>query len=175
MTSLTDNVYFQMVIIIAIILYGLYNLWKVAKIYKIHLEEKNKFLIKAKNKYEKQQDYTGWVIGYTIVCVGAFAMMVVNIIGNDYMMASAFFFMGVFCVSFVMDAFMTRQALFDEDGFFYEKKYYRYRSVTKLMPRRSLISSYDMYLTGGESIRISRKMGDVLDNKLKEYKKRKKK
>lgn len=174
MNDLTNNVYFQVVIIVAIVLYGLYNLWKVAKIYKIHMANKKEFLKKAKGKYDKQQDYTVWVAVYVLVCVGAFVMMILNIVGKDYVMASAFFFMGVFCISFVLDALMTRQALFDEDGFFYEKKYYRYRSVLKLEPRRSLISSYDMYLTGGESIRISHKMGLYLEDKRKEFKKSKK-
>lgn len=175
MAGLTDNIYFQVVIIIFIILYGLYNLWKVVKVYRVHLAEKKEFITKTKGKYEKQQDYTAWVIIYALVCVGAFGMMVYNMIAKDYLMSAAYFFMGVFCISFVLDALMTRQALFEEEGFFYEKKHYRYRSVTKVVPRKSLISSYDMYLTGGESVRISRKMGDKLQDKMKEFKKRKKK
>ncbi|NBK99413.1 MAG: hypothetical protein EOM50_15605 [Erysipelotrichia bacterium] len=174
MSELTNNVYFQVVLIIAIVAYGLYNLIKVAKIFKVHLKTKQAFLEKAKGKYEKQQDYTAWVVVYAIICVGAFVMMVVNLIGKDYMMAAAFFSLGVFCISFVMDALITRQAWFDEDGFFYEKKYYRYRSVNKVVLRTSLIASYDMYLTAGESVRISKKMGEMLNAKLKEHKLKKK-
>lgn len=175
MSGLTNNIYFQVVIIIAIILYGLYNLFKVARIYMEHLKTKKEYLAKVKGKYSVQQDYTVWVIVYSIVCIGSVVMLGINIIGKDYVMAAAFFFLGVFCLSFVLDAIMTRQALFDEDGFFYEKKHYRYRSVLKVQLRNSFISSYDMIITGGESIRISKKMGDELNNKLKEYKNRKKK
>lgn len=174
MRDLTNNVYFKVVIMIAIIAYAVYNLWKVTRTYIKHIKAKKEFSERSK-KYSKQQDYTIWVVVYAAVCIGAFVMMIIDIIDKDYVMASAFFFMGTFCISFVMDALMTRQSLFDEDGFFFEIKYYRYRSVMKLEPRRSLIASYDMYLTGGESIRISRKMGDELQKRLKMYKNRKKK
>ena len=69
---------------------------------------------------------------------------------------------------------MKRQAFFDEDGFFFELKHYRYRSVVRLEPRKGLIKSYDLFLISQDSIRISKAMGDMLEEKRKEYRKNKK-
>ncbi len=170
-----DNVYFQMIIIILIIGYGLFCLIKVGRVYLQHSKLKKEYIEKNRGKYVYQQDFYIWAIVYSLVSVIAFALAIYDVTNQkDYTMAAAFAFMGMFCVTFVMDAIMKRQAFFDEDGFFYELKYYRYRSVVRLEPRKSIIQSYDLFLSGDTSIRISRKMGDVLEEKRKEYKKNKK-
>lgn len=174
MKGLTDNVYFQWIIVIGLIVYGLYSLIRVLKVYTNHLKLKKEYEQKHKGKYIYQQDFYAWAIVYGIVSVLAVVMAVIDAMGKEYVMAAAFFFMATFCTTFVLDAIMKRQAYFDEDGFFFENKYFRYRSVIRLEPRKSFIQSYDLYLTGDNSIRISRKMGDLLEEKRKEYKKNKK-
>lgn len=170
-----DSVYFQMIIIVLIIGYGLFCLVKVGKVYLQHTKLKNEYIQSHKGKYVYQQDFYIWAIVYSLVAIIAFALAIYDVISvKDYTMAAAFAFMGMFCVTFVLDATMKRQAFFDEEGFFYEMKHYRYRSVVRLEPRKSLIQSYDLFLTGENSIRIPRKMGDLLETKRKEYKKNKK-
>ena len=170
-----DNVYFQMLIILLIVGYGLFCLIKVGRVFLQHTKLKKEYIEKNKGNYVYQQDFYVWAIVYSFVAIMAFALCVYDIVQvKDYTMAAAFAFMGMFCATFVMDAIMKRQAFFDEDGFFYELKYYRYRSVMRLEPRKSLIQSYDLFLTGENSIRISRKMGDVLEAQRKLHKKNKK-
>lgn len=169
-----DNVFVQGTIIVILIAYGIYSFVKVLKVFLEHSRLKKEYMTKKKGKYDYQQDFYIWAIVYSIVTVMAFVIAFMDITKQDYMMAAGFSFMGFFCATFVMDSVMKRQALFDEEGFFFEKTYYRYRSVTKLEPRKSLIPSYDMFLTGQESIRISRAMGDMLEEKRKEYRQRKK-
>lgn len=174
MSDFTNNIYFQVIIIVGLIGYALFCLYKSVKTYRNHLKLKKEYQEKYKGRYEYQQDFYIWAIVYGCVSVLAFVMCVIDIIGKEYTLAAGFFFMGVFCFCFVLDVITKRQSFFDEDGFFFENKHYRYRSVIRLEPRKSLISSYDLMLTK-ETIRISRKMGDVLEEKRKEYKRNKKK
>ncbi|MEG0329911.1 MAG: hypothetical protein RR537_06140 [Longicatena sp.] len=169
-----SNQYFQMIIVIALIAYGIYTLAKVIKVYMEHVKLRKAYQEANKGKYEFQQDYYVWGVTYCLVTLFAFAGTIVNIMNKDYVMASAFFFMGTFCASFVLDVLMKRQAFFGKEGFFFETKTYNYRSVIRMEPRKSFIQSYDLFLTNQNSIRITRKMGDKLAIKLKEYKRHKK-
>lgn len=173
MSDFTNNFYFQLIIIIGLIGYALFCLYKSIKAYLNHLKLKKEYQEKFSGKYEYQQDFYVWAIVYGLVSTLAFIMGIINLGGEDKTLTAGFFFMGVFCICFVLDVVTKRQSFFDETGFFFENKHYKYRSVIRLQPRKSLISSYDLILTG-QTIRISRKMGDVLEIKLKEYKKRKK-
>lgn len=166
--------YFQMIIVVLLVAYGIYSLLKVIKVYREHSKLKKEFQESNKGKYEYQQDYYIWAITYSFVTLFAIVGGIINLVNKDYVMAAAFFFMGTFCAGFVLDVIMKRQAFFAEDGFFFETKKYNYRSVMRMEPRKSIIPSYDLFLTNQNSIRISRKMGDMLTLKLKKYKKKRK-
>ncbi len=171
---MTSNDYFSLILIVIIIAYALYNLYKVGKVFNEHMNSKKAFITKSKGKYDTQQDYTLWVAIFVVILVVSIVMMAKNMMAKEYLTTAAFLFLFIFCISLIMDALITRQALFDEDGFFYETKYYRFRTISDLKPRSSLMPSYDMYLSTGSSVRISRKMGDRLEKELKAYKQRKK-
>lgn len=170
-----NNVYFQTVIIVLIIAYGLYSLVKVVKVFLEHINEKKEYMKKYNGNYEYEQDFYIWAIVYSLVALAAFILGITQIVNEqEYTMGAAMFFMGMFCITFILDVIMKRQAFFDEEGFFYERKRYRYRSIVKLEPRNSIIATYDLLLIGEENMRIPKKMGDMLIVKRKEYKKNKK-
>lgn len=169
-----DNIYVQATIIVLLLAYGLYTFVKVLKVFLKHVQLKKEYIQKHKGRYTYQQDFYIWAVVYSIVTVLGFVTAVTEAMEQDYMMAAGFFFMGCFCATFVMDSIMKRQAFFDEDGFFFELKHYRYRSVARLEPRKGLIKSYDLFLISQDSIRISKAMGDMLEEKRKEYRKNKK-
>lgn len=171
---MSDNVFVQGTLIVILIGYGLYSFVKVLRVYINHLQMKKDYIDKHKGKYTYQQDYYVWAIVYSIVTILGFVTAVIDVVNQDYMMAAGFFFMGCFCATFVMDSIMKRQAFFDEDGFFFENTHYRYRSVMRLEPRKSFIKSYDMFLISQDSVRISKAMGDMLEEKRKEHRKNKK-
>lgn len=169
-----DNIFVQGTIIVILLAYGFYSFGKVFKVYMTHTKAKKEYMNKNKGKYEYVQDFYIWAIVYSVVSILGFIVAIIDLMNQDYMMAAGFCFMGCFCATFVMDSIMKRQTFFDKEGFFFEATYYRYRSVVKMEPRKSVIPSYDMFLTGMESIRISRAMGDKLEEKRKEYRQNKK-
>lgn len=171
---MSDNVFVQWTIIVLLIGYGIYSFVKVLRVYLDHLHKKKEYMESYKGKYTYQQDFYIWAIVYSIVTILGFVVAVMDVISQDYMMAAGFFFMGCFCATFVMDSIMKRQAFFDEDGFFFENTHYRYRSVVRLEARKSLIKSYDLFLISQDSIRISKAMGDMLEERRKEHRKNKK-
>ena len=162
-------------ITVGIILFGIYELYKGIKQYIKHSNAKKEYMGNHKKEYETYKDYNVWAGGYAIAGIAATITAVYRILEADYMYAAGFAMLAACAVGFMLDAVVKRSAWLFEDGFFYEDKFHRYRSISKIAPRNALFPSYDVSLNNAPSMIVTRKMGELLQEKMKENKKNKKK
>lgn len=163
-------------ITVGIILFGIYELYKGVKQYVNHMSTKKEYMENHKQNFEAYKEYNVWAGGYGVAAVAAGITAIYRVVVDaDYMYGAGFAMLAACAIGFMLDAIVKRSAWFYEDGFFYENKFHRYRSVVKVVPRNALFPSYDVTLGNAPSMVVTRKMGELLQDKIKENKKNKKK
>lgn len=169
-----NNVYVKAILMIGLICYGAYLLFTAMKQFYKHIKAKKEFIKKEKGKYVAEKSYVLWMLLYFAGAVVGVISTFYQIQLEEYVIASAFVFVTLCLIAMGLDAIIKRQALFAEDGFFFENDFYRYRSVTRVKRKNSFIGGYTMYVLNKGEIGIATKTGEMLETQLKQYKKNKK-
>lgn len=121
------------------------------------------------------KDYMLSVTIYAIMIVLIFASGVYNLIIKDYFTAIMILGLALFWVNFIIENICTKLVIFYESGFLYLDKQYKYRNVTGISDDKKFARGYEVKVIGAEEVYITKKMRPILEEKLKEYKNRKKK
>lgn len=169
-----DNVVLDWIIVVLIIAFGGYELYRGIKQYLEHRKEKMAYVDNHKH-YEYFEEYRKWFgiyLAATLVSVvlGIYYMVTTD----DFVYAIGFLVLAACAFGFALDTLVKRRAWFYEEGFFYEKRYYRYRSVASVKRTPKWVASYDVAFNNAPSMVMTKKMGDKLQEKMKEHKKNKK-
>ena len=167
--------YLDLVILAILIVFGVYELYKGVRQYMDHNKEKNECLQTHKGEYTFYEEYKLWFSIYLIVSVGSLIASVYSMmINKDYSYCIAFLVLSACTFGFALDCLVKRRAWFYEDGFFYEKKFYRYKSVAAVRPKKSFAKGYDVTFIKDPAMVMTKKMGEYLDDRIKENRKKKK-
>lgn len=166
----------DLLITIGIILFGIYELYKGIKQYVVHIKAKKEYMNNHQQNYETYKQYTLWAGGYGIAAIATFITAIYRIVVDvDYLYGAGFAMIGACAIGFMLDAIVKRSAWFYEDGFFFESTFHRYRTIAKVAPRNGLFPSYDVTITNSPSMVVTKVMGELLQKKIKENKRNKKK
>ena len=93
---------------------------------------------------------------------------------NVYYYRLAYSLIALIAVSMGMDTLVKRRVIFDDNGFLYEKAYYRYRSIMNVTRNKGLMKNMEISSTEEKRITISHKMGEAFDVHYDNWKNRKK-
>lgn len=161
---------------IIVVALGVYQIYISVKRFKKHVEGRKEFLaINKETLNEAFLEHTFWVAAYGIVSAVSFALGAYFFVKTtDYIYASACIALGLIMLGFVLDSFVTRRSWYYEDGFFFEAKFYRYRSLAHIEPRKGIFPAYDVRFHAQPDMIVSRKMGEKLKDKQAEWKKNRK-
>lgn len=115
-----------------------------------------------------------------VLLYGALAIAIVFYSFYYYQMKMATFaiifsVMPLFCIIFILEAIVTRTIVFYESGFLFSGKTYKYRSVLKISNKKKFVRGYHVQMINDEDlIYVTKKSKPLLEEKLKEFKDRKK-
>lgn len=161
---------------IVVIALGVYQIYKSVKRLTTHLNGRKEFL--ESNKYELKEEFLEhmtWVIIYGVTAVAVFALGVYRFIfAKDYLMTCACVALAAILAGYVLDCFVTRRSWYYEDGFFFENKYYKYRSLAAIEKRKGIFPAYDVRFHANPDMVVTKKMGEKLMDKQAEWKRIKK-
>lgn len=129
------------------------------------------------NKQDVQvcKDYMGLVITYVILagfilCYGIYFMAA----KQNYMYGLMFIVLALFCIVFITDSITTRTFVFYDNGFLFAGKTFRYRSVVKIDEKKKFLRGYRVKLTSDDEVYVTKNIKPVMEERLKEFKNRKK-
>ena len=145
--------------------------WKGYKICKEAMKE----VKQNKTNVTECKDYLGLTITYSIMFLIMVAYGASNFIFKEYVIGIIMIEMSLFCLFFIVECICTRTILFYDTGFLYYGKQYKYRSVLKIEDKKRWMRGYRLKLTSDDEVYVSKKTKPILEEKLKEYKNRKKK
>ena len=134
-----------------------------------------KDVMKTKTNIVVVKDYMLSVTIYAIMIVILVASGVYNLYIKDYFTAIMILGLALFWINFIIENICTKLVIFYESGFLYLDKQYKYRSVTGISDDKKFAKGYQVKVIGGEDVYVTKKMRPVLEEKLNEYKNRKKK
>ncbi|OCN05862.1 hypothetical protein A4S06_07415 [Erysipelotrichaceae bacterium MTC7] len=161
-------------IIIFILGFGGYMLYKSINRFAKHKQAKNEYL-EGHEKANKamHNDAALW----SLMSIAIIAMAIVGILmevnGNmDVVTMAAYMFVIFWGTSLLFDVFIRRNIIFDDNGYFYDTEYTKYRSVISVIPHQGLMPRYDVSLTNGKEVSMPRKYGKILEEKAKNKKKK---
>ncbi|MEF2608077.1 MAG: hypothetical protein U0M88_00365 [Faecalicoccus sp.] len=171
-----DSGVLSVVVTLVLIGFGIYELYNGIKQLVIHHKNKQEYMENHAKKYEFFEEYKLWFAIYVLVAVASFATACYQMFAkNDGMYAIGFWVLCACCISFALDCLVKRRAWFYEDGFFYEKKYYRYRSVINVSKTNKLRPGFNVSFSKDPSMIVTRKMALKIKEKMQEAKENKKK
>ena len=121
------------------------------------------------------KDYKKTVIIYAIIVVLIVIAGVYNIVIKDYFTALMILGLAFFWGNLIVESIYTKTYVFFESGFLYTDKQYKYRSVLKIEDEKQFARGYKVNVIGGDDVYVTKNVRPILEQKLKEYKNRKKK
>lgn len=153
-----------------------YQLYKSIKRYMTHANGRKEFLEMNKEKLNEEfLEHQMWAAIYGAGAIGLLGGGVYFFLnGSDYLYATACISLGLIFAGYVMDCFVTRRSWYYESGFFFESKFYRYRSLAHIGKRKSLFPSFDVRFHALPDMVVTTKMGMKLQEKEAEWKAAKK-
>ncbi len=134
-----------------------------------------KDVMATKNNIKVVKDYKTSVIVYAIMIVLIVVAGVYNLFIKDYFTAIMILGLAFFWFNFIIESICTKTYVFYESGFLYCDKQYKYRSVTKIEDEKKFARGYKVNVISGDEVYVTKKVRPILEEKLKEYKNRKKK
>lgn len=121
------------------------------------------------------KDYKTSVIFYGILALVIAAYSIYYFKMKLVTFGVVFAIMPLFCIIFILEAIVTRTIVFYESGFLYSGKAYRYKSILKISDKKRFIRGYHVQMINdGDLVYVSKNTKPIMEEKLKEYKNRKK-
>ncbi|MGN1343151.1 MAG: hypothetical protein ACI4U3_01130, partial [Traorella sp.] len=147
------------------------------ELFKSYKQSREAMSIIKKNKPNviEVRDYQILVLVYSFVFLLMVITAVFNIINKVYFTGIVMLEFSVLCIIFILECIITRTILFYDSGFLYYGKQYKYRSVLKIEDKKKWLRGYHVKMTNDEEVYVTKKSRPVMEEKLKEFKNRKKK
>lgn len=142
--------------------------------FKEHQEAK-KAVLQNKENLIVCKDYLGIVLAYIIGAVFMTIYSIIYVKNDQLAFATIFWVFDLFCVIFILDAIRTKTIIFFESGFLFGAQTIKYKSVLKIEEKKHFLRGYHVKMTQDIPVFVSKKAKVVLEEKLVEYKNRKKK
>ena len=164
-------------IVVAIIAYGLFVVFTNVKKHIACNQAKKIFMQGNKHPHEIISDYIPWIIACVLIMV-LIGIAVVYEIQNkgDMVTLAAYGFVILWVLSLISELMVRRTIIFNEDGFFYEKTFHRFRSINAATPMGGVFGRYEIRLTTtSEKIQLPKKFGTILKERLDTYQQKRKK
>lgn len=162
------------VVVAGLNFYGIYIVFKgIKKLYE-YKQNLNVFKLDCKNKYEHVIEYYRWVIGSTIFGVICLFEVCSSFVTQNYTMFGAYSFVFLYVLSVIFDSIARRQMYYSEKTFYFDGKITKYRSIINIPPKHGIIPLYSLFIIGHNEDFVSKKIGEKLIEKHKEFKARKK-
>lgn len=121
------------------------------------------------------KDYKWIIFGYVVCALFMAAYSIIYVKNEQLSFAAIFWVFDLFCIIFIMDAIVTRTIVFFESGFLFGTQTIKYRSVLKIEDKKHFLKGYRVKLTQDMEAYVTKKARVILEEKLVEYKNRKKK
>lgn len=166
----------SIVVFLALFGFGIYEMYRGVKQLMEHNKNRKEYMENHNKPYDFFEEYKLWFTiysGVAVFSIGACIYQAVNY--QDWMYAMGFLVLAACCVSFAMDCLVKRRAWFYEEGFFYEKKFYRYRSVARVSKTTGFKPGYDVNFMKDPSMIVTKKMALEIQKRMEAYKANKKK
>ena len=166
----------DIVAFIVVIGLGVYQLYNSIKRFKKHVDARNEFLAINKDTLKEEfLDHQKWAMIYGAAAIALFALGIRFFLKtDDYLYATACFCLGLIFAGYVLDCFVTRRSWYYEDGFYFENKFYRYRSLAAIEPKKGLTKTYEVRFHAHPTVVVAPKMADKVKEKEAEWKKNRK-
>ena len=134
----------------------------------------NEELKKNKEVLEcKAYNRTVSIYGSLIIIV--FALGIVLLKSKEYLMAIMIMQLALLWINFIIESIYTKTILFYDSGFMYLGKQHKYSGVREIAEKSKFFRGYLVKVMGNDEIYITKDMKEILEERLKEYKNRKKK
>lgn len=164
----------SIVIVCVLIGFGIYELYRGTKEWIEHKKAREAFLEANKKLEEYHEEYKLWLAFYIVLAVIGVVGAVYQIaVQQDLTYSLGFVVLTCICISFSLDCLVKRRAWFYDDGFFYEKKYYRYKSVSYVDKKRGFRAGYDVAFFKDPSMVVTSSMAEKIKDRMKNSKKKK--
>lgn len=176
---LSNNTWFRIVIGVVLVGYMAFVFYQSVKGALAYKREFEKFKESHKH-YESYVDGSWWVIVMVIMAVLGFVLMflaqnMTTDVSQVYYYRLAYGCIGLVFLGLALDSYVNRRAYLTEDGFFFSDKYYRYRMVASFEFKNGILAkNCRVLMSNRDEITVTKKLGQTLEQKQKEYKKAKK-
>lgn len=137
--------------------------------------KKAKEELKKNKEVEEYTDYNRTVSIYGSFIIIVFALGIYLFIQKEYLMAIMFVELSLLWVNFIIESINTKTILFYDSGFMYMGKQHKYNSVRGIDDEKKFARGYLVKVIGNDEVYVTKDLRKVLEEKLKEYKSRKKK
>ena len=121
--------------------------------------------------------YWVWIIVAMAVVAFVFMFMAPTLAknGQTYYYYLAYGCIGLIFLGLAIDSYVRRRIYFTEDGFFFDDTYYRYRMLANFEFKNGVIThNCTVLMSNRDKIVVTKKMGELLQEKQKAFKKAKK-
>lgn len=166
----------DIVFVIAILGFGLFVVMNSIKKFMVGNKARNEYLSEKVKQREVVQNSPLWVIIYIGVALLGVVGSFFEVRGpRDWFMFAAYIFLVLYAISFFFEYGVKKMIIFDEDGFFFEHSYYRYRNVNGVEITKGIFKRQEVRFTKDlEPLRLPAKFGTLLKEKIQLYRKRRK-
>lgn len=171
-----DSKIINLLLVALIVVYGVFLVFDSIKKFVECTKARRAYVKEHKHQVEPIRDFALWMIGYLLIaCFGALGIFLELRNNKDIFVLSAYGFLIVYIFSFLLELITRRTIIFDDEGFFYEKTYYRYRSVNGVDVAKGIIKRYDIRLTTtSDKFQMPAKLAEMLKDHLVVYRKKRK-
>lgn len=171
-----NNQVLSVVVTLVLIGFGVYELYSGIRQLILHHKNRTEYVENHPKNYTFFGEYKLWLAFYIVVALGSFAAACYQMfVEKDGIYAIGFWVLCACCISFGMDCLVKRRAWFYEEGFFYEKKYYRYRSIVSISKVSRMRPGFTVSFAKDPSMIVTRKMAVQIKDRMQAFKSHKKK
>ena len=170
------NMIIEVVAYIVVVGLAGYQLYKSIQRFMSHTSARKEFLEMNREKLDEEfLEHQMWVAIYSAAALGLFVLGgYFFITSTDYLYATACVSLALIMMGYVMDCFVTRRSWYYETGFFFEAKFYRYRSLAHIGKRKGIFPTYDVRFHALPDMVVTKNMGIKLQEKEVQWKAAKK-
>lgn len=163
------NIFLCIVLLVLIVLEAKRTMTIFLECKKVNEEiKKNKEVIECK-------DYNRTVSIYGSLIIIVFALGIFLLTQKEYLMAIMIMELALLWVNFIIESIYTKTILFYDSGFVYVGKQYKYSGVRGIDDQKRFLKGYLVKVMGNDEVYVTKELRKILEDKMKEYKNRKKK
>ena len=174
----SNNIFFKVIVGVILVGYMAFIFYQSLKGGIAYKKEFENFKNSHKH-YETVVDggYWVWIIVAMAVVAFVFMFMAPTLAknGQTYYYYLAYGCIGLIFLGLAIDSYVRRCIYFTEDGFFFDDTYYRYRMLANFEFKNGVIThNCTVLMSNRDKIVVTKKMGELLQEKQKAFKKAKK-